>query len=674
MGVPEPVQVPEQVPGRDDVQKLAHRGLRMVFYADRTKAPTMPGWTDRNDRPEDYRGGNVGIFTGVEIAPGRFLADVDFDQPDGLPLVKRILPPTQFGFGRASKKISHAFYTTSEPATTTVFKDLDGSVIVELRGCKADGGIGFQTMAPPSIHPSGEAIVLQSDGEIPHSDEIARRVSLYAAAYLLVKHITKRALAHAERMALAGTLLELRLTRDEAILVGETVAAATGNDVQDVRPTVDATLAKMASGRPVTGARALAAAIGDAGETVIARLREWLGDGGFVCNKDKPIADHHDNLMVALSRLGASLSFDVFAERALVTWNGSTGPLNDAVRNALWFEIEKRFRFRPSAGYFDTFLQHAAQQNRFHPVCDYLDRLVWDGTPRLDTWLSTVAGAAGNAYTSAVGALVLIAAVRRVRKPGVKFDEVLILESGQGLQKSSALRMLCPDESWFSDDLPLNVDAKQIIERTLGKWLIEASDMHGYSAASVEQLKAMLSRGVDGPVRLAYARMPTERPRHFIVIGTTNAVHYLRDATGNRRFWPVRVERFDLDRLREMREQLWAEAAHREKQGESIRLAPELYDVAGMQQERRRQADPWEATLDAAFPRDAKHRLTWDDIYCAVGIPVDRRDPRQHERLLKILQQLGFRSAVVNHDGKSQRGMGRDAEQPTLPDDGAAEA
>ena len=148
---------------------------------------------------------------------------------------------------------------------------------------------------------------------------------------------------------------------------------------------------------------------------------------------------------------------------------------------------------------------------------------------------------------------------------------------------------MCPDEAWFSDDLPLGVDSKQTIERTAGKWLIEASELQGYGKREAELLKGWLSRAVDGPCRLAYARLPVEAPRQFVVIGTTNKLTgYLKDSTGNRRFWPVRVDRFDVAALRRDRDQLWAEAAVRERAGESIRLDPSLYKAAGLEQEARR--------------------------------------------------------------------------------------
>jgi predicted P-loop ATPase len=176
-----------------------------------------------------------------------------------------------------------------------------------------------------------------------------------------------------------------------------------------------------------------------------------------------------------------------------------------------WLTLDEAFKFRPPIEFFQIVVSDLARRRSVHPVKDYLNSLAWDESPRIDRWLIEYAGAADTPYVRAVGVLFLIAAVRRVRFPGCKFDELPILESKQGTRKSQALRALCPNEDWFSDDLPLGVDAKQIIERTAGKWLIEASELQGYTNSEIERLKGMLSRQVDGPVRLAYANS-YERP------------------------------------------------------------------------------------------------------------------------------------------------------------------
>jgi predicted P-loop ATPase len=204
-------------------------------------------------------------------------------------------------------------------------------------------------------------------------------------------------------------------------------------------------------------------------------------------------------------------------------------------------------------------------------VTDYLNALVWDGVPRLDRWLVDLAGAEDSAYVRAVSRAMLVAAVRRARHPGCRFDQMPVIEGPQGCGKSRALAVLAVEDAWFSDFLPLaDGDVRKLIEATHGKWIVEASELAGMSRSDSAALKSFLSRPAD-EARMAYQRTPTRVPRHFMVVGTTGATDYLRD-TGNRRFWPVRVVRFDLARLAEIRDQLWAEAAIAEAAGEALDL------------------------------------------------------------------------------------------------------
>lgn len=644
------------------------RGFRLVFYPTRTKGPTgtaAVGWTARSDSGDDYtEGDNVGTFTGHEIKPGRFLVDVDFDWTDGIQLARRILPATGFGFGRASRTISHAFYTTSTPQVSKEYTDISGKGFVELRGTKTDGSVGLQTMLPPSEHPSGERVTLRTNADITHDDTVPRRVLLYAIACMLYSHLGQRGLLHDTRLAVAGFLLGEGLDEDEVITIGEAVAEAAGNNVTDVAVTVRSTAARLRNGERVYGKSALVKAIGEPdGKRVVARIRDWLGGGDFLTDeKDRIQRDHLENLKRALDKLDVGLSFDVFSQRPLISYKDYNGVLQDAIVTRLWFDIDRTFHFRPNKDLFFDFIQDTARASSFNPVLDYLEDLKWDGEKRLDTWLIRAAKAGDTAYVRAVSALVLIAAVRRVVSPGCKFDEMMVLESGQqGLMKSTAIRTLCPRDEWFSDDLPLNVDAKQIVERTLGKWIIEASDLSGMRPASVEHLKGMLSRQVDGPVRLAYGRLAVEQRRQFIIIGTTNSHSYLTDSTGNRRFWPVRVEQFDIAWLKENRDQLWAEAYAREKDGESTRLPVELYQFAEMQQERRRTSDPWEGELEEKFEGEYQ-RIAPDEIWELLSIPVERRNEQASRRVAQVMQHLGFRRmTVTNRKGKVVKGWARGA-------------
>jgi predicted P-loop ATPase len=234
---------------------------------------------------------------------------------------------------------------------------------------------------------------------------------------------------------------------------------------------------------------------------------------------------------------------------------------------------------------------------------------------------------------------------------------MLILESEQGKAKSTAIRSLCPNSDWFSDGLPLGADAQKVVEQTTGKWIIEASELHGNRGKEVEALKAFMSRSVDGPVRMAYHRLATQRPRQFILIGTTNSVTgYLKDSTGGRRFWPVRIQEFDIRELLKTRDQLWAEAAQREANGESIRLEEELWAVAGEEQEKRRLGEEWEDEIFSLVEGAdwVPSKVIWD----AIGLRLNQRLPAHSNRMAEMMQRFGFDrkerlSVVYVVDGKA---------------------
>lgn len=398
----------------------------------------------------------------------------------------------------------------------------------------------------------------------------------------------------------------------------------------------------------------------EAGTSDFHRKRGHDGADGAI------IGDSQDNVRLALERLGIALAHDTFADR--VTWarDGRSGDLDDSFLERTWLEVDDTFKFRPSLSFFTTVVMDAARRNAHHPVREYLKRLEWDKKERVDHWLTEYAQAKDTRLTRAVGALVLVAAVRRVRRPGCKFDELLVLESGQGLDKSTALATLCPKSEWFADSVPLGIDAKQTIERTQGSWIVEAADLHGRSRHDLDTLKAALSRQVDGPVRLAYARLPVSVPRQFVVIGTTNLDEYLHDATGNRRFWPVRVGRFDIGRLRADRDQLWAEAAVREARGESIRLAQELWDDAAKEQEKRYFHDPWEPVIALRLDSYEGDNIPTEELWQTVNVPVERQTPEWRLRLGTIMRHLGWKRCHVSRNGKKMVGWRRDDAQKTL--------
>jgi predicted P-loop ATPase len=327
---------------------------------------------------------------------------------------------------------------------------------------------------------------------------------------------------------------------------------------------------------------------------------------GFKLTASDTIAKTEGNIRHALRLDGIELSYDEFARQRIVSGLQGHGPqLTDVAIEAMWIKFEREYRVSFQRKHFEAVLRVEAHANRYHPVCDYLAGLRWDGIPRLDRWLVTYARAADTEINRQFGRLTLIAAVRRVRCPGTKFDAMLVLEGREGLSKSTLFEVLAGSD-WFSDDAPLHADARQTIEQLRGHWIIEAADLSAVNRTEVDRLKAFLARTKDVGT-LKFERETTTAPRQCIFVGTTNSYEYLLSKTGNRRFWPVRVGRIDVEALRRDRDQIWAEAAQAEASGASIMLPEALWIVAGEEQEKRRKTDLWEGAIERFL--DARREL-----------------------------------------------------------------
>lgn len=397
---------------------------------------------------------------------------------------------------------------------------------------------------------------------------------------------------------------------------------------------------------------------------------EWLASRGqfIATNGRKPDASPA-NAYVALHKLGARVRYDAFALRFLIEGLPGFGPaLDDMALTRLRLDTEKRFGIVfPKDRWADIVTDHA-RNNAFHPVKDYLGGLRWDGTPRLDDWLVIYGGAEPSEYVRTVGALVLIAAVRRIHIPGIKFDQMLVLEGEQGGGKSTALAIMAVREEWFTDDLPLDADAKAVMERIAGCWLIEAAELKGMRQAETEKIKGFLSRRYD-KARLAYARMATEQPRQCVFIGTTNSDDYLRDMTGNRRFWPVKVGRFDLEALARDRDQIWAEAVERERAGASLGLPRHLWVEAAGHQEQRLATDPFEELLFGPL-LDLEGKVRAEIVWQLVGMPDGAKRTQSHNsRLGAVMRKHGWIRKQMRFNGTKEYGyMKGDGAVEALPD------
>lgn len=234
---------------------------------------------------------------------------------------------------------------------------------------------------------------------------------------------------------------------------------------------------------------------------------------------------------------------------------------------------------------------------------DALDALPdWDGNDRLDSFWMDVCGAlpendAQGDYLRMTARCFFIGICRRILDPGCKLDTMLILEGEQGIGKSMLMRAICLDEEWFSDNLPHNIKDKDAQQHLPGKLILEWSEITQFRRSEVESVKSFISRQEDR-YRPSYGRHEVNNPRQCVFVGTTNQSSYLKDETGNRRFWPVRCTKIDLALAKSIISQVYAEALHYAYQNVPHWFDdPALIEAATVEQRERLEGDVWEETV-----------------------------------------------------------------------------
>ena len=291
-------------------------------------------------------------------------------------------------------------------------------------------------------------------------------------------------------------------------------------------------------------------------------------------------------------------------------------------------------------------IEVTAKRNPFHPVQDYLRGLSWDGTPRLDSWMSDVFGVSETPYHAAVGAKFLIAAVARAMRPGCQMDTMLVLMGGQGIGKTTAVRDLLPEFSWYSEttESPANKDFYQALR---GKWIVEIGELHSFKNADWTKIKQMLSARSD-TYRASYAHFAKDYQRQCVFIGTTNDETWNRDSTGARRFWPVRCMEVNKDYLRAQRDQLWAEAMLRLDRGEDWWTVPDCEE----HQDSVYQEDVWDSFLTDWILSRTQDSFTIGDILGeALNIERGMQKTSDEMRVGHLLRRLKFKRTRIMVNG-----------------------
>jgi len=372
----------------------------------------------------------------------------------------------------------------------------------------------------------------------------------------------------------------------------------------------------------------------------------YMGD--FLRTQKKVIRSCEYNYMHAFNHpaLEDIIYYNEFASRICLTrqppWPRHVKPGTeqewsdvDNVGMAAWLHPQKIYNIH--AHHIHNVVRAVAIKDIRNPVRDYLDGLEWDNIDRIDTWLTDFFGVEPTVYSTSVGAMWLISAIARIYEPGCQVDHMLVLEGVQGVGKSTVLRTLA--HGWFTDSLP-DLGNKDAAIQLAGKWIVEMSELESFRKAEADAAKAFVSRRIDR-YRIPHAKCADDFPRYNVFIGTTNSSNYLRDGTGNRRYWPVKCSEVKIKEMEESHDQLWAEAATRYRDGahwwpEGDTLRDLCYDEA----EERDQAHPWtELIEDYLVGQDI---VGMDDILDDLKVFPERRNQGQLNVIAEILQKIGW--------------------------------
>jgi predicted P-loop ATPase len=300
------------------------------------------------------------------------------------------------------------------------------------------------------------------------------------------------------------------------------------------------------------------------------------------------------------------------------------------------------------AGVVRAVIELEARANSFHPVRNYFNALRWDSVPRLSNLLIEHCGAVitgdddaerakSLAYIQAITRDFFIGAVARTFRPGAKVDTMPVFEGKEGILKSLFLRTIAIREEWFSDSLPHNLASKDAREHLPGRLIIEMPEVSQFHASRVETVKAFLSCQVD-KFRPSFGRAVISVPRCCVFAGTTNSTTYLHDVTGNRRFQPVTLGKIKLATIRQIVDQVWAEAVTAFKSGETWWLSTELEKFAAEEQAARLQLDPWYEPIAKYI--ETRSIVTMDEILGHLGLDQSRRDKSHEMRVGNVFRLL----------------------------------
>lgn len=292
-----------------------------------------------------------------------------------------------------------------------------------------------------------------------------------------------------------------------------------------------------------------------------------------------------------------------------------------------------------------------ARERPIHPIRDWLDALETDGGELRQNWLTVCLGVDDTPYHRAIGKMALTSMVARIYEPGCQCDYMIVLEGPQGEEKSRFCRALAGGHEYFSEHLPpIGGDQVRLSTHLRGKWLVEVSELSAFLKADPEAMKEFTSRRIEQYMP-KYGRAEVKEPRQCVFIGTTNEDEYIRDVTGGRRYWPIKVKEIHVDRLERMRSQLFAETVIAYRSGEAWWPDREFEKAVITPVQTTRQ---WEDALTEKVDEilDATSEISLAQLGNRLGFDNTRFDTPAQKRLAAILRKAGWRKGS-NAAGRS---------------------
>ncbi len=653
-------------------------GVVVIPVAYKEKKPSIPWKIYQTQKPtiEEYKKWFYGKNTNMGIVTGEYygLICVDQDSQEAIDYVNTNLPKTSMMTKTGSGKL-HSYYR--HPGTPIPNGVNINNIKIDIRG---DGG---QVVAPGSVHPKGG--VYEEIGEwgpiseLPifdrrwfdenspsdrtrnignsSSDEIDPEVLEYinSSEDSIEGSNGSAVLTKVARKFISG----FKLNRDEAmrcLILWNVKCAKPLWSEHELEHALDNVIHTTGSNNKNKNNKKTS--------IIIDSILNWkyYNDGS-----PKSIKKTGDNLMKIIANhedLHGVIGFNELISSAVILkeppWHDCYLDSPDFVNGVAWSDddtigiigwIESKYDVTYAPNIVNMAIDLVSKANSFHPIRKMLRSVEWDRIDRVNKMMNIYYGCEDTKYAQLVGRYLMISMVVRVEEPGCKVDHCVILEGLQSTCKSQSIRALARKSEYFIDsDIPIGkTDAYQIIR---GGWLIEVPEIDKLFKHDPSDLKAYITSQID-TYRPSYGRRALKFPRQCVFIGTTNAQHYLKDITGNRRFWPIKTNCIDLEGLKRDADQLLAEALYLLQQGE--RWWPdreEQCQIFSPEQKTRMMTDVWE-------------KIIWDYIYSgnklkveiseilekAIQLKASEWNHSHENRVAKILLGFGWERKQLRHKG-----------------------